>query len=524
MAAPVAVALPAGPLDSSLPILVDANEPLVAATPFIPWAPVPAAAGAGAQVSMTFAQACRCFISRCSVGPLPADITAARAATAFRLRFSGAFWSRVLTELRDSGLFAVLIPSLRLLDEKRRSLDIGNPVNLLVVAADWLLTADFTLPTGAGAASVARRAVMTPMRFINLVNAVTLQQGQPEPFQRLADLVCYLGSCGTSPAREDESGLPRAAAACLREAGGSAAMADGVRARAVPTLLDRIRLPTALRSMSLNEDDLGMELVDGIAFRSSAASKDNIIEQRIQCLGDRSVVPPLPRTATCTLGVAARPRAQRSHRRGQGGGRVKRYPLPFRGSSNSMPGAPPINGSHPLPCIHRNARVGRGGGGTLFRAPPPSRETRPRGSAGKCPERRPNRRVSARARHLPSSWHPLSYFSWRMRKSSSRPQKVALREAHQAALREASLRDGGVGIPFARVRQRDDHLSQHPRGKGPARPGSPARRKGGDRHSCRAPPSDERAPWCRERQCLSSQRGPASTGLGRSPFSLYVAP
>ena len=55
-------------------------------------------------------------------------------------------------------------------------------------------------------------------------------------------------------------------------------MPDGGRARSVPAALDRLRLPAALRSPSVEEGDLGQELLDGIAFRASAINKENITD------------------------------------------------------------------------------------------------------------------------------------------------------------------------------------------------------------------------------------------------------
>lgn len=288
MAAPVTITFPAGPITSDAPLHIDANEGVVVNLPFLPWAPVPAAAGAPARASLTLVQAVRAFLSRCSRGPTPADEAAARGATAFRFRWTAAFWTRLLTELRDSGLFNTSLDSLRALDAKKRALQLVNPNNLLVVAADWQLTADFVIPAGAGAAATARRAIMAPMRYLHLVSAFALESpGSEEPWQRLCDLVSYLGNCCTAVAREDEAGLPCSAANTLREFVGSAALSDGVRARGVPPALDKLRLPAALRSPSVQEDALGQELDDGISFRSSDINKANVTEQRVHALGDR---------------------------------------------------------------------------------------------------------------------------------------------------------------------------------------------------------------------------------------------
>ena len=102
---PVAVVVAAAISDDMPVVVLAAAEPLVLATPCVEWTPV----GAGvaiAQVSAPHWRVLRAFIARCSIGNDPASVAMARATSLFLFLLNGAAWSRILTELRDSGLFA----------------------------------------------------------------------------------------------------------------------------------------------------------------------------------------------------------------------------------------------------------------------------------------------------------------------------------------------------------------------------------------------------------------------------------
>ena len=199
-----------------------------------------------------------------------------------------------------------------------------NPALLEIGAADWALTPDFVIPAGGGAAAVARRALMTPMRYLHLLSAYSLETAGPVPYLRVAELAGYLGGCSTVDAREDESGLTRTAVDELRRFCGPTDLADGARARAVPAALDRLRLPTVLGSLRLGEDDLGQELLDGIAYRASSASEKSVIEQRVFCFGPRYthtlLYPPSP-APLCTVPRALYSTTLRVLSAGRGGDR-----------------------------------------------------------------------------------------------------------------------------------------------------------------------------------------------------------
>ena len=104
---PSAVEGLAGPAlpDHEARMSLNASAALVAATPMLDWtAEAGVGAGAAPRVSMTHAQMVRCFSSRCSVGPLPADVAAAAARSALTAYLKVAAWVRILEELCAGGL------------------------------------------------------------------------------------------------------------------------------------------------------------------------------------------------------------------------------------------------------------------------------------------------------------------------------------------------------------------------------------------------------------------------------------
>ena len=103
MAAPIVVNVP-NLISDDLPCELDALARPVVCTPFLDWVPQPAAAGAPPTVTLGTRHMVRAFAQRCGLGPLPADLLVARNNSMLQLGFNGAGWSRILTELDNSGL------------------------------------------------------------------------------------------------------------------------------------------------------------------------------------------------------------------------------------------------------------------------------------------------------------------------------------------------------------------------------------------------------------------------------------
>ena len=105
-AAAVVVTSPGGAPSPECPIWLQANEAIVAATQqFVDWQPAPADAAGAARVSLDTFQAVKAFAPRCKVGSNPPDMAAALAVSLLQVRFTDAFSSRVLTELKATGVF-----------------------------------------------------------------------------------------------------------------------------------------------------------------------------------------------------------------------------------------------------------------------------------------------------------------------------------------------------------------------------------------------------------------------------------
>ena len=101
----VVVALPA-PAGTASVLSLLASEPLVIATPALPWALQPSVGGAPPRVHLPLHTALRFFLRRCKCGPLPADLAMFSRLDIFELGLSAPTWSRVLSELVASGLLA----------------------------------------------------------------------------------------------------------------------------------------------------------------------------------------------------------------------------------------------------------------------------------------------------------------------------------------------------------------------------------------------------------------------------------
>ena len=274
-------------------VIMDAASPAVTTTAFLPWQPAAAAAGAPPQLQMTTVQFTISFGARCSIARLPADQAAARAATVVRIRFNGAFWSRVLQELNAAGLFAAgLFTDFRSMQLSMLQLALPNPVNLQIAAGDWQLGQDFVLPAGAGAAAVARRQLLAPTRFVALVNVTMLESTGESPLRPLLDLMGVLGPCLTQASRELEAATFQVAARELRDAMSGGSSIDGTLAAKLPDFLTtRLEpFPNQLRAVTLDESTLLSEFLDILEYSKTRLSKSNVEQKRVMLLGHRYAV------------------------------------------------------------------------------------------------------------------------------------------------------------------------------------------------------------------------------------------
>ena len=136
--APIQVTAPNvnGDADRWLNIL--SNCEAVAATPFLDWQPG-AAVGGAAHVSITTHVGIAVFARRCSFSTTAADLTHWRQTLngIFDLALTGAKWTDIISELRDSGLFVKgPFATFRDFRDALLELTILNPAQLVITAAD----------------------------------------------------------------------------------------------------------------------------------------------------------------------------------------------------------------------------------------------------------------------------------------------------------------------------------------------------------------------------------------------------
>ena len=156
---PVNVHLPAGPATPDSPVFLDAAEPLVLATAFLPWQSYPAAGAIPARVSLPSWLMIRLWIKRSSLSSLPADLAVLAVVDVFEFGLIAVAWSRILTELVDSGLLNATFSDPSTLDVAVEGLTIANPALLVILAADLDRGESFDTPGAPGRAGVpARRA------------------------------------------------------------------------------------------------------------------------------------------------------------------------------------------------------------------------------------------------------------------------------------------------------------------------------------------------------------------------------
>ena len=99
----------------------------------------------GAGVGSALAHAAG-FVARCSIGSDPASFAMARAASLFLFILNAVAWTRILTELRDSGLFARVYSKMRDLAAALAELVPQNPALLVILAGDIIAGQPFNPP------------------------------------------------------------------------------------------------------------------------------------------------------------------------------------------------------------------------------------------------------------------------------------------------------------------------------------------------------------------------------------------
>jgi len=199
---PVMVGSPIGAPTADCPIYLDANSPVVLATPCLNWQPAPAGPGGQARMQLMTFQAVSAFLPPCSISRTAVDQAAANAVNVLTVRLTDAAWSRILTELLAAQVFAQTANSLDELHTFMKGATIPTPANLGLVAGDWHNAEAFTLPGGTGAAAVAARRQLEPIRFLRLVFVSAVEEPTaPLPLGLFSTIVAALGPSLTQASR-----------------------------------------------------------------------------------------------------------------------------------------------------------------------------------------------------------------------------------------------------------------------------------------------------------------------------------
>ena len=305
---PVPVDSPAGAPTADCPIYLAANSDVVLSTPSLDWQPAPAGPGGGARVQLKSFQAVKAFLPRCKTARTAADQAAALAVNALTFRLTDACWSRILTELTAAQIFAKTAHSIDELHDAIRDATIPTPANLDLIAGDWRNSEAFALPAGAGAAAVAARARLNPIRFLSLLSVPTVEEPTaPFPFGLLCSIVGALGPCLTQAARRVETSTVQLTAATLRLHLAATAPTDGLLAIKVVPFFKSKLLPFQLRCIGVTEIELREELEDGIEYKRSDQGKLAIEEKRVHLLATGYATPLSRPSPTAIFGRPRQP-------------------------------------------------------------------------------------------------------------------------------------------------------------------------------------------------------------------------
>ena len=289
MAAAVVVTSPGGAPTPECDIWLQANEAIVTATQqFIDWQPAPPDPAGAARVGLDTFKAIKAFAARCSISRNPVDLAAAAPRNVLVIRFEDAFWSRILTELKASGVFANTITELGGLLDAIEAATIVNPNNLEIVAADWRAAQAFAAgPGGNGAPAVAARAALAQVRFFSLLPVTRLEDPAATcPFLPVCTMVGILGPCLTQLARQSEVSSVRLVADGFRALQPAAPPpSDGALAMRAAAFIPNQRLPFPLQAIGVGELELREEYEDGVEYNKSADGRRLIEEKRVLLLG-----------------------------------------------------------------------------------------------------------------------------------------------------------------------------------------------------------------------------------------------
>lgn len=150
------------------------------------------------QQRTTLSQMARCFVSRCAVGPNPADVAAAGARSTLTAYLNAAAWRRILEALCAGGLID-LLQGATTIQHFWKAMDevvAANPANMLLTANDWEGSDPFDV------VAVPRVAAVAAARGVAAAAAVPAVAADAGPaamvFLNMADLTLLEGKDSTT--------------------------------------------------------------------------------------------------------------------------------------------------------------------------------------------------------------------------------------------------------------------------------------------------------------------------------------
>ena len=245
----------------------------------------------------------RLWIKRSSLSLLPADLAVLAVVDIFEFGLIAVAWSRILTELVDSGLLNATFSDPSTLDVAVEGLTIANPILLDILAADLDRGEPFDTPSAPGRAAVpARRAgggrpavravpavppaPPTPgpaaLRFIHLCRLPRLK----DPMDRCPLLALAFGAISMRASRADEAATINIAADVLRPnverfVAGGGTFSDAALAVNLPkVLIAAHRALGILRTSAYSEAAVVSDLADGLRYLLGGPEERRAIEAR----------------------------------------------------------------------------------------------------------------------------------------------------------------------------------------------------------------------------------------------------
>ena len=279
-APPVVVTSPQGnPSDS--PIHFSANADIVASlSPIIEFGVGPPDAAGNPQVELKQCLAVETLVPKATISKVPIDLTASQARNPLTMALTDGTWSRIITELTASGLFAVVYSSVLEWYEALKTTALITPSNMQLAAGDWRNITPWSAPAGVHHDAYAR------LRFLTLISPDSLEDPtSPLPLARLCRLVAALGACHSQAARREEMGGCQLTAELLRtHIGRGTALSDGALASRVGDVLAIATLPPSLQSRCLVLSTARRDLADSLAYRESAEGRVRVELSRLSLL------------------------------------------------------------------------------------------------------------------------------------------------------------------------------------------------------------------------------------------------